>query len=84
MIGETYRGPLKCIPINGVREVSFGVYYLKSQLEKQAKDMLRILKKIYANKSTASWRYSAVSVAKKIISGRPQVARSITYQTMGT
>lgn len=52
------------------------------------------------NKSTASWRYSAVSVAKKIISGRPQVAptknrisisgrgeqfaRSITYQTMGT
>mgnify|MGYP007083994673 FL=1 len=48
MIGETYRGPLKCIPINGVREVSFGVYYLKSQLEKQAKDMLRILKKIYA------------------------------------
>ncbi len=24
------------------------------------------------NKSTASWRYSAVSVAKKIISGRPQ------------
>ena len=48
MIGETYRGPLKCIPINGVREVSFGVYYLRSQLEKQAKDMIRILKKIYA------------------------------------
>lgn len=48
MIGETYRGPLKCIPINGVREVSFGVYYLRSQLEQQAKDMIRILKKIYA------------------------------------
>ena len=28
------------------------------------------------NKSTASWRYSAVSVAKKIISGRPQVAHT--------
>lgn len=63
-------------PYKWREEVSFRVYYLRSQLEKQAKDMIRILKKIYANKSTASWRYSAVSVAKKIISGRPQVAHT--------
>ena len=43
-IGGTYKGPLKQIPLSGVKEVSFGVYYLRSQLEKQAKDMLRILK----------------------------------------
>ena len=44
-IGDAYKGPLKAIPIKGVKEISFGVYYLRSQLEKQAKDMLRILKK---------------------------------------
>ena len=38
----------KAIPIKGVKEVSFGVYYLRSQLEQQAKDMLRILKNQFA------------------------------------
>ncbi len=47
-IGDAYKGPLKAIPIKGVKEVSFGVYYLRSQLEQQAKDMLRILKNQFA------------------------------------
>lgn len=48
VIGDTYRGPLRAIPIKGVREVPFGVYYLRSQLEQQAKDMIKILKKQFA------------------------------------
>lgn len=47
-IGDAYKGPLKAIPIKGVKEISFGVYYLRSQLEQQAKDMLRILKNQFA------------------------------------
>lgn len=47
-IEDAYKGPLKAIPIKGVKEISFGVYYLRSQLEKQAKDMLGILKNQFA------------------------------------
>ncbi len=47
-IEDAYKGPLKAIPIEGVKEISFGVYYLRSQLEQQAKDMLRILKNQFA------------------------------------
>ena len=47
-IGDAYKGPLKAIPIKGVKDISFGVYYLRSQLEQQAKDMLGILKNQFA------------------------------------
>lgn len=47
-IWDAYKGPLKAIPIKGVKDISFGVYYLRSQLEQQAKDMLRILKNQFA------------------------------------
>lgn len=45
VIGDTFKGSLKCIPINGIDEISFGAYYLRSQLEPQVKDMIKILQR---------------------------------------